>query len=75
MNANILKCTYDVVVVVGSSDGSFLSGTALLSLKRLLCSLSGGRRGRSFYLLSLVEVLGENLKYTLTGGDGVRDFP
>ena len=75
MNANILKCTYDVVVVVGSSDGSFLSCTALLSLKRLLCSLSGGRRGRSLNLLSLVEVLGENLKYALTGEDSVRDFP
>ena len=32
-------------------------------------------RGRSLNLLSLVEVLGENLKYALTGVDGVRDFP
>ena len=51
MNANILKCTYDVVVFVvvdvGGGDGSFFPCLAqrflCVSLKRLLCSLSDGR--------------------------------
>ena len=39
------------------------------------CPADGRGRGRSLNLLSLVEVLRENLKYALTGEDSVRDFP
>ena len=45
MNANILKCTYDVVAAPAvAMVPSFLAQRFLcVSLKRLLCSLSGGR--------------------------------
>ena len=57
MNANILKCTYDVVVVVAMVPACLAQRFSHLKDNSAPCPADG--RGRSLNLLSLVKVLGE----------------